>query len=159
MNFYKLGIVVIASILCLVAHPASAEPTQYICVSDNILGYKFNSMTHEWEPTKFTQTDKYLVRRYRVGETDPMRSPALKSATWGVFPIGDDTALASCYDAPEIMGARLSGLLMCDGMMGFSFNKKNLRFQANAEGHYIVTAEPESKGQDPWLELGRCSAL
>lgn len=159
IKYFTLDFIKILAVSLLIPISGRAEPSQYICISDSILGYKFNSATHEWEPTKFNQNDKYLVRRYKAGETDRLRSPALRPATWGIFPIGGDTAVTSCTDATEVMGPQLSGILMCDGMLGFNFNKKNLRFQAYEQGHYVVTDEPESKGREPWLEIGKCSAL
>lgn len=123
-------------LLALVSLPhGSASAANYMCASDQLVGFSFDKERKEWRQIDSKPTEKYLV------------IPGKESGVyWQVFKLGEDHASSWCTrDDPNY--------LLCDGYAFFRMNRSTLRFlRAYTFGFW---SPPEGR-DTPTMEIGQC---
>jgi hypothetical protein len=162
-----------------------AEPSQYLCTTDQTAGLHYDKQTGEWRPQAFGAGAKYVLRR--LSETDRRKwywftqrefsheGTLLPEKDWGFFySSGDRPPLAKCGDAGY-------GVFWCTpiGTSYVEFDMDSRRFTIGYLGAYIDQAGSEqlrrehpevydhlrtegaatdpSHPDDLFVEIGKCS--
>jgi len=130
---------------------AYSETSQYLCISDVAVGLAFQKETQSWHPQTFKAGLKYIFRK--INDEEQKYSEAFHlNWKWVFIGFGDAHPLYGCDDSAKYGGMRCGNL---------SINLKTLRFQVYRVGMF-VEPDPESeedKGDDPVLEIGKCTPL
>jgi hypothetical protein len=150
---------------------AHADPSRYICVTEQSVGLHYNKQSQAWSPTSFAANRKYVLRQLNDDDRKQW-SVLIKShpkTDWAFFEIGNDVPIALCTD----------DLLFSCAWGSMIFDKSSLRFErANYGGYtsqgyweklrseksdqydsgvkYHRAVDPD-KPDDLFFEIGKCS--
>jgi hypothetical protein len=122
----------------------------YLCTGDMATGFHYNKSSKRWEQTNF-DTRKYLVNK-----------SAVHGNAWEVKEVGESNAIyVSQHDFS------FDGKLYCDSLTGtwgeFKMDRNNLRFlRIYSLGYYNGNPkdiDSEEVGDNPFIEIGKCSPL
>ena len=135
------GLLSLSLTLCVIPSARAADQPSYICVVDQMTGFKASGDV--WHLTNFKPDGKYVVR--------PAKGDELKQGNWVVSEIGEEYATANCADFNEY-----GWLTQCEGFEEFRFNRKTLRFLTA----YLVGYVGEGAISDtPSIAIGKCSPI
>jgi hypothetical protein len=141
----------------LLPAPVHAPTSSYLCVADKSTGFTLNKVTHEWETTRFTIMNKYLVSHSPKGS----KFDSL-GTKWTVKEVGRSFAQYFCKaDFNDV------GNLFCDGFGEFKMNKLSLRFLTTyTDGYWNYGPgtkrfgpEDIEGGDTPAVAIGTCSPI
>jgi len=143
---------ILLAVLMLSSTSACAE--SYLCIADQAAGFSFNKGQKKWSATTFNATEKFIIKRQSAEQ-----KIFYKNAAWVVTRFGSSSGLlANCEkDFNDV------GMLFCEGIVNFHFNKKNMRFLSTfAIGYvsYIPGDELLDEGKNtPSMNIGACSLI
>ena len=140
--------ILVLSVLLL---PLSAIADSYICVVDNMTGFRAKD---NWKPVIFSENFKYIVRPPKAG--DFLYEQFKSNNIYVVMEIGgDNVPNASCDRDFDV-----TGVLTCDGSMTFRMHRHTLNFITVREGGYLYLSD-DGTGElsDVGVEIGKCSKI
>ncbi len=133
---------IIFQVLLLFATNTFAE--QYLCIEEQSTGFRYSETQGAWIPSIFKADDKFTLSN--------------SSGKYELRVSGFDRPLSYCGDFDEL------GIINCDGLPKFVFNKKNGRFSTIGHGFYHFVgskiAPVDSKDLPaPNVVIGKCTAF
>jgi len=129
---------------------AYGETSQYLCISDVAVGLAFEKETQSWHPQTFKAGHKYIFRKINDEERKEFEALNLKWK-WMFVEFGAAYPLVRCIDESANYGYMGCGNL--------SISLKTLRFQLYRAGMFVEPEAEEAKGDNPVLEIGKCTPL
>ena len=128
----------------LMSAQVSAE--QWLCVTENMVGFRPAEKPGDWQSTKFNDKPKFLISA----------SQEQGNSVYKVKELGSNREFAACHYYVNEMDEYY---ILCPDKYGsaFLFNKNRNRFQfSNVLGEYIY---PYLKGRSPYMSIGLCSTF
>jgi hypothetical protein len=156
---YAMSVFVVLS-LNVPSLPAKAD--QYLCVSDKVTGFHYDTISKSWRQSRFNPIVKYVI--YPPGKDAIKR----KSAKYLLRVVGSSYPIAYCGDAVAMTGDDADGIIRCaDFSIELIFNKQNGRFSAAMQGYSYYADGTKIKGKmltdatadTPTLQIGSCFAF
>jgi hypothetical protein len=150
MPFFSRTALILAVGL-LTTTPAWAEG--WLCVAENATGFAYNAERDEWDQTRFSTDEKWVISKFPV-PADPSRQVWV----WRVMGLGENFVEYRCNDSPS------EGWLLCEptggGDNAFRFNHKHLRFLRGHMYGYVDAVEKDGERPlTPYIEIGKCTPL
>ena len=159
-------------ILMGLVSPSSGQDTavpekkinQYLCVTEQSVGFKYDEHQKKWLGSLFSPDDKYIIRESKEKDFRDMEGffefyPKLRAfdnANYVVQSFGFSMVEFFCYHLEN------TGVFVCEGPFGyFQFNIQSLRFQRIYDIGYVLTPRElgtRTEGKNtPSMEIGKCT--
>jgi len=159
---------------------AQAKPNQYLCVTEDGVGFRYDKKTDKWQPFPPQTGSKFIFRRLNVEDLKILRDQYYwieidKAASWGFFIFGTtDIPIATCVEDGPAMTCRPTANISAQIDV-----EKSLRFEVvqsggwNDQGYWKKVWEQDgpprpgtykpgrapdpSRPADIWVVVGTCS--
>ncbi len=134
----------------------SAFADSFVCVAEHANGFVYDQETETWEVSSFSVEN----RSYLVSPTDE-NNVFIKALKYD-YEIQDGSSPKSiihCKAVKEIDTNQETGLILCRGSLGesFNFDKGSGRYVRSQPSGYVTKKASSGTGDGPYMEIGNCS--
>lgn len=152
MKFKLLAVILAGFILAIISYSKPTSAQSYLCISESAVGFRFNTTSRRWEPSRFDADRRFLIRR--PNPNDP-RMPSQPVWIWGNF--GERFLTGVCPQDFQRYG-EISDTVSCTGVGDtLTFNRQSMRFSRVYDGGLIFGSA--GGGDSAVYEVGSCSRL